>query len=65
MLDESSLYFLEQYGIPREVLEAIVFEHGGDSTLLEIQAEGIRIGLCDPKKLLEFQRDNFRPYRLG
>ena len=50
--DELSLYFLEQYGIPREVLEAIVFEHGGDSTLLEIQAEGIRIGLCDPKKLL-------------
>ena len=47
-----SLYFLEQYGIPREVLEAIVFEHGGDSTLLEIQAEGIRMGLCDPKKLL-------------
>jgi hypothetical protein len=47
-----SLYFLEQYGIPREVLEAIVFEHGGDSTLLEIQAEGIRMGVCDPKKLL-------------
>ena len=43
---------MEQYGIPREVLEAIVFEHGGDSTLLEIQAEGIRMGLCDPKKLL-------------
>jgi len=50
--DGLSLYFLEQYGIPREVLEAIVFEHGGDSTLLEIQAEGIRMGLCDPKKLL-------------
>src|SRR5208283_6234513 len=47
-----SLYFLEQSGIPREVLEAIVFEHGGYSTLLEIQAEGIRMGLCDPEKLL-------------
>jgi helicase len=51
-LEELSLFFLEQYGIPREVLEAIVFEHGGDSTLLEIQTEGIRMGLCDPKKLL-------------
>jgi len=50
--DGLSLYFLERHGIPREVLEAIVFEHGGDSTLLEIQAEGIRMGLCDPKKLL-------------
>ena len=50
--EELSLYFLEQYGIPREVLEAIVFEHGGDSTFLEIQAEGIKMGLCDPKKLL-------------
>jgi len=47
-----SLYFLEQYGIPKEVLEALVFEHGGDSKLLEIQSEGIRMGLCDPKKLL-------------
>ena len=47
-----SLYFLEQYGISREVLEAIVFEHGGDSTLLEIQNEGIKMGLCDQKKLL-------------
>ncbi len=52
--EELSLYFLEQYGIPREVLEAIVFEHGGDSTFLEIQAEGVRMGLCDPKKLLNF-----------
>jgi replicative superfamily II helicase len=50
--EELSLYFLEQYGIPRVVMEAIVFEHGGDSTLLEIQNEGIRMGLCDPKKLL-------------
>ena len=50
--DGLSLYFLEQYGIPREVLEAIAFEHGGDSTLLEIQNEGIKMGLCDPKKLL-------------
>jgi superfamily II DNA/RNA helicase len=47
-----SLYFLEQYGIPREVLEAIAFEHGGDSTLLEIQQDGIKMGLCDSKKLL-------------
>lgn len=46
------LYFLERYGIPREVLEALVFEHGGDSTLLEIQRKGIRMGLCDQKKLL-------------
>jgi len=51
-LEGLSLYFLEQYGIPREVLEAIVFEHGGDSTLLEIQNTGIRMGLCDPKQLL-------------
>jgi helicase len=50
--EELSLYFLEQYGIPREVLEAIVFEHGGDSTLLEIQNKGIMMGLCDSKKLL-------------
>ncbi len=51
-LEGLSLYFLEQYGIPREVLEAIVFEHGGDSTLLEIQNTGIRMGLCDPKQLI-------------
>ena len=47
-----SLYFLEQYGIPKEVLEALVFEHGGDSKLLEIQSEGIRMGMLDQKKLL-------------
>ena len=47
-----SLYFLEQYGISREVLEAIVFEHGGDSTLLEIQNEGIRWACVTRKSCL-------------
>jgi hypothetical protein len=47
-----SLYFLERYGIPREVLEALVFEHGGDSSLLELQRKGIKMGICDREKLL-------------
>ncbi len=46
------LYSLDRYGIPREVLEALVFEHGGDSSLLELQRKGIKMGLCDRKKLL-------------
>jgi len=46
------IYSLERYGIPREVLEALVFEHGGDSSLLELQRKGIQMGLCDQKKLL-------------
>jgi superfamily II DNA/RNA helicase len=46
------IYSLERHGIPREVLEALVFEHGGDSSLLELQRKGIEIGLCDREKLL-------------
>ena len=47
-----NLYYLEQYGIPREVLEALVFEHSGHPSLLELQQKGVRMGICDAKKLL-------------
>jgi helicase len=46
------LYFPQRYGIPREVMEALVFEHGGNPTFLEIQSQGILMGLLDQKKLL-------------
>ena len=49
---EVDLYFLEGYGISRKVLEALVFEHGGNPTLLEIQIKGILMGLLDSQKLL-------------
>ena len=50
--EEMDLYFVEQYQIPRDVLEALAFEHGGDSALLAIQIQGIRMGLLDRGKLL-------------
>ena len=46
------IYSLERYGIPRELLEALVFEHGGDARLLELQQKGIKMGICDRERLL-------------
>ena len=46
------VHSLHGFGIPPEVLEAIVFEHGGDPRLLKLQAKGILAGVCDPHRLL-------------
>ena len=46
------VHSLHRFGIPTKVLEAIVFEHGGDPRLLKLQAKGILAGVCDPHRLL-------------
>ncbi|MFC1893635.1 DEAD/DEAH box helicase [Chloroflexota bacterium] len=51
-MDQLNLYSLERFGIPGEVLRGLVFEHGGDPSLLELQRKGIMAGVCDKNKLL-------------
>jgi helicase len=59
------LFYLERYGIPRKVLEVLAFEHGGDSSLLQLQHKGIQMGLCDREKMLNTSGIIFGPTGSG